>query len=196
MIVYYIIGILCVYIISSTCTTISTCICMHITVPSCILSVVIMIFPALLWLLLTNLVGVSSQQTECTRDGFQATAVELLHSSVGSESIQQSDLFINETYYNCLATSETIGEYTTMSVSLLYTILNAPDTLREIRYVMACIGDTWSRRSENNTALRSNETRTDCYECTVTADNEDYCSREYRLLSILYQHSVRVCSYS
>ena len=166
-------------------------ICMYITVPSCILSVVKMIFPALLWLLLTNLVGVSSQ---CTREGFQAIAVEQLFTSVSSEATALSDLSINETYYNCLATSETIGEYTFMSVSLLYTLINAPDTLREIRYVMVCIGDAWNRRSENTTALRSNETRTDCYECTATADNEDYCSREYRLLSILCQHSVRVCS--
>ena len=71
-----------------------------------------------------------------------------------------------------------------MSVSLLYTLINAPDTLHEIRYVMVCIGGTWNRRSENNTALRRNETRTDCYECTATADNEDHCSREYRLYTI------------
>ena len=138
-------------------------------------------FPVLLWLLLTNLVGVSSQ---CTREGFQAIAVELLFTSISSEATDLSNLSINETYYNCLATSETIGDYTTMSVSLLYTLINAPDTLREIRYVMACIDSAWNRRSENNTALRRNETRTDCYECTATADNEDYCSCEYRLYTI------------
>ena len=68
-----------------------------------------MVFPALLWLLLTNLVGVSSQQTECTREGFQTIAVEQLFTSVSSEATDLSDLSINETYYNCLATSETIG---------------------------------------------------------------------------------------
>ena len=144
------------------------------------LSVVKMIFPALLCLLLTNLVGVSSQQTSCTREGFQAIAVERVFISVGSEASSPSDISINETYYNCLATSEIIGEYTTMSVSLLYTISSAPDTLREIRYVMLCINGDWNLAAENTTtALRRNDTRTDCYQCTDTADNEDYCSREY-----------------
>ena len=98
----------------------------------------------------SNLVGVSSQQTDCTREGFQAIAVERVFESVASEATDPSDIFINATYYNCLATSETIGEYTTMSVSLLYTILSAPDTLREIRYVMLCIGGVWNRQTENN----------------------------------------------
>ena len=148
-------------------------------ITACTLSVVKMIFPALLCLLLTNLVGVSSQQTSCTREGFQAGAVERVSASVGSEATNPLDISINETYYNCLATSETIGDYTTMSVSLLYTILSTPDTLREIRYVMLCINGAWNLAAENNTALRRNDTRTDCYQCTDTADNEDYCSREY-----------------
>ena len=138
-----------------------------------------MVFLALLCLLLTNLVGVSSQQTSCTREGFQAIAVEQVFASVGSEATNLSDISINEIYYNCLATSEIIGDYTTMSVSLLYTILSTPDTLREIRYVMLCIDGTWNRAAQNDTALISNNTRTDCHECTNTADNEDYCSREY-----------------
>ena len=146
-----------------------------------------MIFPALLCLLLTNLVGVSSQQTDCTREGFQAIAVERVFDSVASEATDPSNIFINATYYNCLATSEIIGEYTTMSVSLLYTILSAPDTLREIRYVMLCIGGVWNRQTENNTALRRNDTRIDCHQCTNTADNEDYCSREYFYSNIVLE---------
>ena len=151
-----------------------------------------MIFPALLCLLLTNLVGVSSQQTSCTREGFQAIAVERVFDSVASEATDPSNIFINATYYNCLATSETIGEYTTMSVSLLYTILSAPDTLREIRYVMLCIGGVWNRQTENNIASRRNDTRTDCYKCTDTANNEDYCSREYFYSNIIMRHTLQL----
>ena len=134
-------------------------------------------FPALPWLLLTNLVGVSIQQ--CTREGFEAIAIDQLQTTETSDATFSSIFTINETYYNCLATSETIGEYTSISVSLLYTISDTPDVLRDVRYVMTCIGGTWNRAAVNTTALISNVTRTDCYQCTDTANNEDYCSCEY-----------------
>ena len=145
----------------------------------------------LLILLLTNLVGVSVQQ--CTREGFQVIADERLFASVGSEATDPSDFFINETYYNCLSTLQTIGDYTTMSVSLLYTVLSAPDTLREIRYVMMCIGDAWNLAAQNDTALTNNDTRTDCYECTDTANNEDYCARKYIATTIVLEHVFIAC---
>ena len=127
--------------------------------------------------LLTTLIGTSVQQ--CTKEEFEAGAQEFVAVSVGSEATSLSDILINETYYNCLATSENIGTYTSMSVSLTYTLLRAPNTLREIRYVMSCIGGVWNRLTQNNTALISNKTRTDCHQCTDTANNEEYCSRKY-----------------
>ena len=139
-------------------------------------------FLTLLWLLLTNLVGVSVQQ--CTREGFEAIAVDQLQSTEIAEATLLSVFTVNETYYNCLATSETIGEYTSMSVSLLYTISDTPDILRDVRYIMVCIGGTWNRAGVNSTALISNVTRTDCYQCTDTAGNEDDCSREYIATSL------------
>ena len=136
-------------------------------------------FAISVWLvlcLLTTLITLSVQQ--CTKEGFEAVAQEVVFTSIGSEATSPLDVLINETYYNCLATSKSIGTYASMSVSLTYTLSRAPNTLREIRYVMACIGGAWNRLAENNTALKSNETRTDCYRCTDTANNEEYCSRE------------------
>ena len=146
-----------------------------------VIDVVKMKFAISVWLvlcLLTTLITLSVQQ--CTKEEFEAGARELVLNSIGSEAtiLSPSDVFINETYYNCLATSENIGTYTFMSVSLTYTLSRAPNTLREIRYVMRCIGGAWNRLAENNTALKSNETRTDCYRCTDTANNEEYCFRE------------------
>ena len=131
----------------------------------------------LLLLLLTTLVEISVQQ--CTKEGFEAVAQEVVFTSIGSEATSPLDVLINETYYNCLATSKSIGTYASMSVSLTYTLSRAPNTLREVRYVMRCIGGAWNRAAENNMALKSNETRIDCYRCTVAADNKEYCSCEY-----------------
>ena len=141
----------------------------------------------LLWLLLTNLVGVSVQQ--CTREGFEAIAIDQLQTTEISDATLSSVFTINETYYNCLATSETIGEYTSMSVSLLYTISDTPDMLRDVQYVMTCIGDAWNRAKVNSTALISNVTRTDCYQCTDTANNEDYCARK-NIATTIVIHSM------
>ena len=136
-------------------------------------------FPISVWLvlcLLTTLIKLSVQQ--CTKERFEARAQGLVFDSIASDATRLSDVLINETYYNCLATSENIGTYTSMSVSLTYTISGDSDTLRDIRYVMVCSGGNWGRSAENNDALTNDETRTDCYQCTDAAINEEYCSRE------------------
>ena len=147
--------------------------------------VVKMRVPMILSLLMTTLIETSVQQ--CTKERFEARAQGLVFESIASDAsavTSPSDVLINETYYNCLATSENIGTYTSMSVSLTYTISGDSDTLQDIRYVMVCSGGNWGRLAENNDALKNNETRTDCHRCTDTAINEEYCSREYKYISI------------
>ena len=125
---------------------------------------------AMLWLLMTTLVGDSMQ---CTLEQFEAGAPELVQGQVTETNV---NVTINEIYYNCLSTTVGIGNYSSMSVSLIY---NVSDIECEIRYNMLCINNEWNRYNSTPTALRSNETRTDCYLCIETTINTDHCSREH-----------------
>ena len=130
---------------------------------------------AILWLLMTTLVGDSMQQLQCTLEQFEVGAPELVK---GQFTESEVNVTISEIYYNCLSTAVGIGNYSSMSVSLIFNISSDPDEEREIRYNMVCSNNEWSRFNTNLTALR-NETRTDCYQCTDTNVNTDHCSREY-----------------
>lgn len=127
-----------------------------------------------LWLLLTSvLVRVSIQQ--CTRERFERKiALDLV------QVYEESEVFYNYTItviiYNCLATSDIIGMYTSMSVSILYTRSHTPDEIRDVRFDMLCMNDVWRRYVQGGTAYTSNTTRTNCSNCYDTS-NDDHCRR-------------------
>ena len=129
---------------------------------------------AILWLLMTVLVGDSVQ---CTLEQFEAQAPELVKDRLSGET--NVDVTINEIYYNCLSTTVRIDDYSSMSVSVIFNISSNPDEEREIRFNMVCDNnDEWGHLNSNSTALR-NETRADCYQCIDTTINVNHCSREY-----------------
>ena len=128
---------------------------------------------AILWLLMTTLVGDSMQ---CTLEQFEVEVPGLVRDKFTAD--RRINVTITKIYYNCLSTTVGIGNYSSMSVSLIFNISSDPDEEREIRYNMVCSNNEWSRFNTNLTALR-NETRTDCYQCTDTNVNTDHCSREY-----------------
>ena len=128
-----------------------------------------------LWLLLATLVGVSVQQ--CTLERFEMVALDRAQNIVSESSMITA---INDTFYNCLSASEIIGVYETMSVSLLYTISDDPTNLREVRFNMDCFDNDWEvfgSPRQLPTALRSNDTRTNCSACTNRTVNEYHCTR-------------------
>ena len=130
---------------------------------------------AILWLLMTTLVGDSMQ---CSLEQFEAQAPELVKDRLSGET--NVNVTISEIYYNCLSTTVRIDDYSSMSVSVIFNISSNPDEEREIRFNLVCNNnDEWFRLNHSFTALRSNETRTDCYQCTDTTINMDHCSREY-----------------
>ena len=123
--------------------------------------------------LLAALVGVSVQQ--CTIQIFEdVTAPDLLRGTSADGSLTYT---INRTVYNCLSTSQIIGVYNSMSVSILYIRSDTPNQLRDIRYNMLCNNDDWFRFREMSTAFLSNDTRRDCYRCTNQTVNEYHCTR-------------------
>ena len=126
-----------------------------------------------LCLLLVTLVGVSVQQ--CTVERFEnVTALDTLQTAEATDTI-----IINRTIYNCLATSQTIGVYNSMSVSILYIRSDTPNQLREVRYNMVCdMNGDWRRIGELPTALMSSDTRRNCSACTDQAVNEYHCTRK------------------
>ena len=127
---------------------------------------------SLLWLLLINLARVSIQQ--CTIETFEdRIALDILQATETTESNQ--NFVINETIYNCLSTSRTIGILGSMSVSILYTRSDTPDRLRDVRYDMLCVGNVWMRAGQMSTAFTSNDTRTNCSSC-LSAVNDHHCS--------------------
>ena len=92
-----------------------------------------------LCLLLVAMVRASVQQ--CTTAGFQNIALDTVLSTETTDANQT--FTINGTIYNCLSTSQTIGVYNTMSVSVLYVRSDTPNELRDVRYNMRCIGNAW-----------------------------------------------------
>jgi len=126
-----------------------------------------------LWLILTTLIGVSVQQ--CTIEGFNV--LDTVESTEASPE-GNGNISINSTFFNCLSTSEIIGIYNSMSVSVLFVLSNDPNTIREVRYNMECIDDVWKRVGMVRAALRSNETRRNCALCLNQTVNEDHCTRK------------------
>ena len=121
--------------------------------------------------LLAALVGVSVQQ--CTIQRFEdVTTFDILQTS---ESTSAS-FTINRTIYNCLSTSQTIGVYNSMSVSILYIRSDFPNQLRDIRYNMVCFNGNWLRSREESTAFISSDTRRNCSACTNASVNDYHCT--------------------
>ena len=134
-----------------------------------------------LWLLIATLARVSIQQ--CTVEEFDnKIAFDILQSTQATEIKQ--NFSINKIIYNCLSTSQTIGIYRSMSVSILYTRSDSPDRLRDMRYDMLCKNDVWMRYKQISTALESNDTRINCSDCFSTA-NDHHCTRELLWLLLL-----------
>ena len=130
---------------------------------------------SLLWLLLIDLARVSIQQ--CTIEVFEdSIALDILQSTETTESNQ--NFVINETIYNCLSTSRTIGILRSMSVSILYIRSDTPNRLRDVRYDLLCVGNVWMRAGQMSTAFTSNDTRTDCSSCLSAAVNDHHCARK------------------
>ena len=125
-----------------------------------------------LCLLLVALVGVSVQQ--CTIEGFEDIALDTLQAGEASDLNQ--NFMINRTIYNCLSTSQTIGVYNSMSVSILYIRSDDLNQLRDVRYNMLCVGNSWGRVGRQPSALLSSDTRLDCSDCTNRSVNDDHCT--------------------
>ena len=127
-----------------------------------------------LCLLLTVLVGVSIQQ--CTIEEFEnSLAPDLLQTTQATDASQT--FAVNRIFYNCLSTSQIIGVYRTMSVSILYTRSDNLTNLRQIRYNMVCLNNIWQRFRQQPTALLSNDTRHNCSDCTDQTVNDHHCTR-------------------
>ena len=127
-----------------------------------------------LCLLLAALTGVSVQQ--CTTEGFEGmTALDTLQTTEATDASQT--FTVNRTIYNCLSTSQTIGVYNSMSVSILYIRSDTPNQLRDIRYNMVCSSNSWSRIGQQSTALLSSDTRRNCSRCTDQTVNDYHCTR-------------------
>ena len=123
---------------------------------------------------LVALVGVSVQQ--CTIEGFEGmTAIDTVQTTEATDASQT--FTINRTIYNCLSTSQTIGVYNSMSVSILYIRFDTPNQLRDVRYDMVCSSNTWSRVRKQDSALISSDTRSNCSACTDEAVNDYHCTR-------------------
>jgi len=124
------------------------------------------------WVLLATLVRVSVQQ--CAVEDLNL--LDLVQTTEASENF--NEFTIDEIYYNCLSTSQTIGLYTTMSLSVLYVEARTPGITREVRYNLECSGVFWSRVGRITTTLRDNITRIDCSSCTDQDINHYHCSRK------------------
>ena len=124
--------------------------------------------------LLAALVGVSVQQ--CTIQRFEdVTTIDILQTS----ELTSANFTINRTIYNCLSTSQTIGVYNSMSVSILYNRSDTPNQLREVRYNMLCNNGNWARVGQQSTALVSSDTRHNCSACTDQTVNDYHCTCTY-----------------
>ena len=126
-----------------------------------------------LCLLLVALVEVSVQQ--CTIEGFENIRLDTVQTTEITDGSQT--VIINRTIYNCLSTSQTIGVYDSISVSILYIISDNPNQLRDVRYNMRCASNAWGRVGQQPVAFLSNDTRQDCSDCTNSTVNDYHCTR-------------------
>ena len=124
-----------------------------------------------LCLLLVTLAGVGAQ---CTIEEFQNIVIDLLQSTVATDFGQAFS--VNRTIYNCLSTSQMIGVYNSMSVSILYIRSDTPNQLRDVRYNMRCVGNNWGRAGLQSTALISSDTRRNCSNCIDQTVNDYHCT--------------------
>ena len=123
--------------------------------------------------LLAALVGVSVQQ--CTIERFEdVAALDTIQSTEATDFDQT--FTINRTIYNCLSTSQTIGVYNSMSVSILYIRSDTPNQLRDTRYNMLCANGNWARDGQQSSALMSSDTRHNCSACTDQNVNDYHCT--------------------
>ena len=104
------------------------------------------------------------------------TALDILQGTEASDANQT--FMINRTIYNCLSTSQTIGIYNSMSVSILYIRSDTPNQLRDVRYNMVCSNSNWARGGQQSTAFMSSDTRHNCSACTDQAVNNYHCTRK------------------
>ena len=128
--------------------------------------------PSLWSLLLATLVEVSIQQ--CVLEDIDI--LDLVESNE-VELTGLETMHISAIYYNCLSAGQYVGLYSSTSLSVLY-YESRSDTLKEVRYNLWCRSEHWEPIGKTNTALRSNDTRTDCYSCTDQSINENHCSGE------------------
>ena len=132
---------------------------------------------SLSWLLLATMVGFSVQQ--CNIEGFESIALDLVKNSAITSDGDQTITALNDTFYNCLSTSQIIGIYNSMSVSIFFTRSDTPNQLRDVRYNMVCVNGTdWFRLAEQSEGLDSNDTRRNCSACTNQTVNDYHCTRE------------------
>ena len=131
----------------------------------------------LLWSLLVTVIGASAQQ--CTIERFEGMVIDIVKATELSGEDQNINVTINSTFYNCLSTSQIIGVYNSMSVSILYIRSDTPDQLREVRYNLQCSGNIWLRAGQLSNILRSNNTRRDCSDCTDQNANDYHCTRKF-----------------
>jgi len=129
-----------------------------------------------LWsLMLITLIKVSVQQ--CVLEDINVLEL-VLSTEVNTETYSSTTYNISAIYYNCLSASQSIGLYSSTSMSVLYN-KSGSDTLKEVRYNLWCMREHWVRVGRTATALRSNDTRTDCYSCINQGVNENHCSGEF-----------------
>jgi len=125
-----------------------------------------------LWLLLIFLADVSIQQ--CIIDEFLANITDIVASTETTNFIQS--FTINSTYYNCLSPSQISGQYSSMSVSILYIRSDDTNNVREVRYNLLCRNSVWEIVGRQSVALRNNITRDSCSDCTDSTINEYHCT--------------------
>ena len=125
-----------------------------------------------LWFLLALLVNISVQQ--CTIDDFQASITDIVVTTEATDAVQSFN--VNSTYYNCLSSSQTIGQYSSMAVSILYIRSDDPNNIHEVRYNLLCNNSVWEVVGNQPTALRNNNTMLDCFDCTDQTVNEYHCT--------------------
>lgn len=124
--------------------------------------------------LLTILVNISVQQ--CTIENFEEeVALNLLDTTEPTNNRQT--FTIDRIFYNCLSTSQMIGIYRSMSVSMLYVRSDSPTTIRDVRYTMTCLDNAWIRNRTLPTALQNIETKRNCSDCTNESVNDYHCTR-------------------
>ena len=128
------------------------------------------------WVLLATLVGVSVQQ--CSVEDFNVfTFVE--DAEIPQAEVTDSIRTIEAFYYNCLSSSQTVGLYLTMTLSVLFTKESTPNVTNEARYNAECFRGLWSMSGDSiATALRDNNTRINCSSCLDQSVNDYQCSRK------------------